>query len=97
MNNQIKTYETELVAPKNLGGRPSLITQAQVLEIARIKGEYGLLTWVKAIELTLEIHPNWKLPHYKNCMIHINRLFLDMIQLTNLQLEQNRRDQLKKT
>lgn len=99
MSKSIKTTKTEqsrTTKIKNLGGRPSLITQVQVLEIARIKGEYGILTWQQAIILSLEIHPDWKLPHYKNCMIHINRLFLGMVELTNQKLAQNREDNLKK-
>jgi hypothetical protein len=59
----------QLITVKNLGGRPASISQNQVLEIIRIKGEYGILTWNKAIDLSLEIHPDWVLPHYKNCLI----------------------------
>lgn len=98
--NQLAKVETETVVKakvKNIGGRPASITQDQVLEIARLKGEYGILTWNKAIELSLEIHPDWTLPHYKNCMIQINKLFTGMLVLTNKTLEENRIESQKKT
>ena len=95
--NSVVEVDTTLIKTKNLGGRPVSITQDQVLEIARIKGEYGVLTWKKAIELTLEIHPTWNFPHYKNCIIQINKLFANMLVLTNQKLELNRQESLKKT
>ena len=47
---------------KNLGGRPPKISQEQVFEMIRIKGEYGILTWNKTIDLCQELHPTWQLP-----------------------------------
>jgi hypothetical protein len=87
----------QLITVKNLGGRPASISQYQVLEIIRIKGEYGILTWNKAIDLCLEIHPDWILPHYKNCLIQINKVFSSMLMITNKVLEENRKESLKKT
>jgi hypothetical protein len=87
----------QLITVKNLGGRPASISQNQVLEIIRIKGEYGILTWNKAIDLSLEIHPDWVLPHYKNCLIQINKVFGSMLLITNKVLEENRKESLKKT
>jgi hypothetical protein len=87
----------QLITVKNLGGRPASISQNQVLEIIRIKGEYGILTWNKAIDLCLEIHPDWVLPHYKNCLIQINKVFSSMLLITNKVLEENRKESLKKT
>ena len=97
MNENLKTKDHQVVKVKNLGGRPVSISQDQVLEIVRLKGEYGILTWNKAIELALELHPHWVLPHYKNCMIQINKLFSGMLILTSKKLEQNRLESLKKT
>ena len=97
MIKELTTTKTHILLVKNPGGRPVSITQDQVIEIARIKGEYGILTWNKAIELCIELHPTWKLPHYKNCMIQINKLFGIMLTLTNQKLEHNRSESLKKT
>ena len=94
---ELTTSKTDIIQLKNLGGRPTLISQNQVIEIARIKGEYGILTWNKAIDLCMELHPDWTLPHYKNCMIQINKLFGTMLSLTNQKLELNRLESLKKT
>ncbi len=44
MKNPIKGTQDEVLKVKNLGGRPSLITQEQTIEIARVKGQYGILT-----------------------------------------------------
>ena len=91
-----KINDPNLPIIKNLGGRPSLISIDQTLEIVRIKGEYGILTWQKAIILIKEIHPDWKLPHYKNCMIHINRVFPKMAEMIIEKLAKNRDQILKK-
>ena len=96
MKKELISTKTDIVQVKNLGGRPASISQNQVIEIARIKGEYGILTWNKAIDLCMELHPNWKFPHYKNCMIQINKLFGTMLILTNQKLELNRLESLKK-
>ena len=97
MKQIIQTQETSTIKIKNLGGRPSLITRNQTIEITRIKGEYGISTWQRAIILSKEIHPDWKLPHYKNCMIHINRLLPQMTEMIKQQLDENRANTLKKT
>ena len=97
MTNELTTTKTDITPVKNLGGRPVSISQNQVIEIVRIKGEYGILTWNKAIDLCMELHPTWQLPHYKNCMIQINKLFGIMPSLTNQKLDHNRSQSLKKT
>ena len=97
MKNPIKGIESNKQPIKNLGGRPSLITQEQTIEIARVKGQYGILTWQNAIKLTKEIHPEWVLPHYKNCMIPINRLLPKLLEIVNQQLVENREGSLKKS
>lgn len=97
MKNPIKGTQDKVLKVKNLGGRPSLITEGQTIEIARVKGQYGILTWQDAIKLTKEIHPEWVLPHYKNCMIHINRLLPKLLEIVNQQLLENRENNLKKS
>ena len=81
---------------KNLGGRPAKISQEQVFEMIRIKGEYGILTWNKTIDLCQELHPTWQLPHYNNCLVQIKNVFNLLAKMTDDQLKINRDQSLKK-
>jgi hypothetical protein len=89
--------QTQITALKNLGGRPPKITEIMVWEIIRIKGEYGIGEWKKSINLCQELHPDWVLPSYKNCLAGVYRTFDMMVNSIQFILILNRLEFLKKT
>jgi hypothetical protein len=89
--------KTQITVIKNLGGRPPKITEEMVWEVIRIKGEYGVGDWKKTINLCQELHPDWSLPNYKNCLAGVYRTFDMMIGSIRFILFLNRLEFLKKT
>jgi hypothetical protein len=89
--------ETQVIKVKNLGGRPPKITQDMIWEIIRIKGEYGIGEWKRTINLAKELHPDWSLPNYKNCLSGVYRTFEMMVDSIQLILFLNRIEFVKKT
>jgi hypothetical protein len=88
---------TQIIIVKNLGGRPPKITDGVVWEMIRIKSQYGIGEWKKTIYLFRELHPDWALPNYKNCLAGIYRTFDMLVNTINFVLFMNRLEFLKKT
>jgi hypothetical protein len=89
--------KTQITVVKNLGGRPSKITEEMVWEVIRIKGEYGIGEWKKTINLCQELHPDWALPNYKNSLAGVYRTFDVLLNSIRFILFLNRLKFLKKT
>ncbi len=71
-------------------GRKPKLSVNQLFEFIRIKKDYDVGDWKKTFNLCKEIHPDWVLPVYHNCLSSLYRLFVYLNLLVNTILLVNR-------
>jgi hypothetical protein len=73
-------------------GRPPKLSLEQVYEFIRIKKDYDVGDWKKTFKVCQEIHPDWDLPVYHNCLSSLHRLFGYMFWFVQMSLYFHRKN-----